>query len=41
MDWIKARLLAEKRISPEDLDILQVMDDPEAIVRHVQKVVIF
>ena len=41
VDWIKARLLAEKRISPEDLDILQVMDDPEAIVRHVQKVVIF
>lgn len=41
VDWIKARLLAEKMISPEDLDILQVMDDPEAIVRHVQKVVIF
>ncbi len=41
VDWIKARLLSEKMISPEDLDILQVMDDPEAIVRHVQKVVIF
>ncbi|MBW2568302.1 MAG: TIGR00730 family Rossman fold protein [Deltaproteobacteria bacterium] len=40
VDWIKARLLEEKRISPEDLDILQVMDDPEEIVKAVKKVVI-
>ncbi len=41
VDWIKARMLAENRISPEDLDILQVMDEPEEIVKYVQKVVIF
>jgi len=41
VDWIKARLLADNRISPEDLDILQVMDDPEEIVKYVQRVVIF
>lgn len=41
IDWIKARLLEEQRISPEDLDIMQVMDEPEEIVKYVQKVVIF
>jgi len=40
IDWIKSRLLAEKRISAEDADILQVMDDPEQIVQTVKKVVI-
>jgi len=40
IEWIKRRLLDEKRISPEDLDILLVMDEPEEIVRYVQKVVI-
>jgi uncharacterized protein (TIGR00730 family) len=40
IDWIKSRLLAEKRISAEDVDILQVMDDPEEIVQTVKKVVI-
>ena len=41
VDWIKNKLLGEKRISPEDLEILQVMDDPEEIVKAVQKVIIF
>jgi len=40
IDWIKDRLLGEKRISPEDLEILQIMDDPEEIVKAVQKVII-
>jgi uncharacterized protein (TIGR00730 family) len=40
IDWIKLRLLNEKRISPEDLEILQVMDDVEDIVKYVQKIVI-
>lgn len=41
VEWIKKRLLSEKRISPEDMDILQVMDDPEEIVKTVQKTIIF
>jgi uncharacterized protein (TIGR00730 family) len=41
IDWIKGRMLVESRISPEDFDILQVMDAPEEIVKYVQKVVIF
>jgi uncharacterized protein (TIGR00730 family) len=40
VDWIKNQQLAEKRVSLEDLEILQVMDDPEEIVKAVQKVVI-
>jgi predicted Rossmann-fold nucleotide-binding protein len=34
-------LQGEKRISPEDFDILQVMDEPEEIVEAVKKIVIF
>jgi hypothetical protein len=40
LDWIRARLLAEKLISPEDLNILQVIDEPEEVVRAVKKIVI-
>jgi uncharacterized protein (TIGR00730 family) len=40
IDWIKEKLLAEKRISQQDIEILQVMDDPEEIVRTVKKVII-
>ncbi len=40
IDWIKVRLLQEKRISPEDLDVIQVMDSPEEIVKSVQRVII-
>ena len=40
LDWIKHRLLEEKRISPQDIDILQVIDDPEEVVRAVNRRVI-
>jgi uncharacterized protein (TIGR00730 family) len=40
IDWIKTKLLSEKRISQEDIEILQVMDEPEEIVKAVQKVII-
>jgi uncharacterized protein (TIGR00730 family) len=40
IDWIKRRLLEEKRISPEDIDILQVLDDPEEVVKAVQRKII-
>jgi uncharacterized protein (TIGR00730 family) len=41
VEWIKARLLADALISPEDIDILQVIDDPEDVVKAVKKVVIY
>ena len=39
-DWIKDRLLTEKRISPVDLEIIQIMDDPEQIVKSVKKILL-
>jgi len=41
IDWINCCLLDRKTISAEDMDIIQVMDEPEEIVKYVQKVVIF
>jgi len=38
LEWIKATLLEHHKISDNDLDILQIMDEPEEIVRAVQKV---
>jgi uncharacterized protein (TIGR00730 family) len=40
IDWIRERLLKDKRISPEDIDILQIIDEPEEVVKAVKKVVI-
>lgn len=40
IDWVKTKLLSEKRISSEDIEILQVLDEPEEIVKAVQKVII-
>jgi uncharacterized protein (TIGR00730 family) len=40
VDWIRARLLKEKLISPEDIEIFQVIDEPEEVVKAVKKVVI-
>jgi uncharacterized protein (TIGR00730 family) len=35
VDWIRQRLLKEGRISPEDLNLFQVLDEPEAVVETV------
>jgi len=39
-EWIEERLLADQRVSPQDMEILHFMDDPEEIVSFVKKVVI-
>ena len=39
LEWIKKCLLQEKRLSPEDIEILQIIDDPKEIVRAVKKIV--
>ena len=36
IDWIKEQLLAEELISPEDMDIFQIMEDPKEIVQTVK-----
>jgi uncharacterized protein (TIGR00730 family) len=37
MEWIKTSLLAEKMISPGDIDLIQVIDDPEQVVAAIFK----
>jgi len=39
-EWIEARLLAEKLVSEENMDIFQILDDPEEVVDAVKKIVI-
>jgi uncharacterized protein (TIGR00730 family) len=36
-EWIKDRLLEDKMISPEDLDIFQIVEEPEEVVDAVKK----
>ena len=40
LDWIKERMLAENRISADDVDILQIIDEPADIVKAVTSKVI-
>ena len=40
LDWIRAVVLKEEKISPEDLDIFQLLDEPEEIVKTIKKTVI-
>ena len=40
LDWLKKTMLKEGKISPEDLELIQVIDDPQEIVRHIKRFVI-
>ncbi len=40
LDWMKKTVLKEGRISPEDMDIFQLIDEPEEIVKTLKKRVI-
>jgi uncharacterized protein (TIGR00730 family) len=40
MEWIKNQLLKTAKISPEDMDIFQIMDSPDEIVKTIKKIVI-
>jgi uncharacterized protein (TIGR00730 family) len=35
LGWFRERLVAEGMINPEDMDLLQVIDDPEAVVAAI------
>jgi uncharacterized protein (TIGR00730 family) len=36
VDWIRARLLADGMISPGDVDLVQVTDDPKEVIRIIR-----
>jgi len=40
LDWMKGVVLKEGRISPADLEILQLTDEPEEIIKIIKKTVI-
>lgn len=40
IDWLKDRMLAEGKILPADMDLIQVMDEPEDVVKLIKKYVI-
>jgi uncharacterized protein (TIGR00730 family) len=40
IDWLKNTMLQSDKIEPADLEIIQVIDDPDEIVKHIKKFVI-
>ncbi len=40
IQWIKNQLLNNQKISPKDIDLLQIIDEPEEIVETVKKFVV-
>ncbi len=39
-NWVKDTLLTNKLISPEDLDLVTILDDPDEVVRVIKRTVI-
>jgi len=39
-DWLKKTMLRDNKISPADMELFQVIDDPAEVVKHIQKYVI-
>jgi len=37
IDWFRDRLVAEGMINPEDMDLIQLIDEPEAVVEAIFK----
>jgi uncharacterized protein (TIGR00730 family) len=40
IDWIKGSVLKKDFVSPEDLDIFQVIDDPEEVVKRIKRTLV-
>ena len=40
IDWLKNHMLAEGKIAPADMELIQVIDDPEEVVKLIKKYVI-
>jgi len=40
LTWMKSTMVGEGKIRPEDIDLIQVLDDPDQVVKHIQKFVI-
>ena len=40
VDWIKETMLRDNKISPSDLALFEIIDDPEEVVKYIKKYVI-
>jgi uncharacterized protein (TIGR00730 family) len=40
LDWLKKTMLRDGKISPEDLELIQIVDEPDEVVKRIQKYVI-
>jgi len=40
LDWMKKTMLQEGKILPADLELIQIIDDPDEVVKHIKKYVI-
>jgi uncharacterized protein (TIGR00730 family) len=40
LDWIQGTLLKAQHIRPDDMDIIQVIDDPNEIIKHIKQRII-
>jgi uncharacterized protein (TIGR00730 family) len=40
LDWLKKNMLAENKISPTDLELIQVVDEPQEVVKLIKKYII-
>ena len=40
LNWIKTTMMHEGKIQPEDVELLQIIDDPDQVVKHIQRFVI-
>jgi len=40
LDWMKETVIKGGKISPSDLEILQLIDEPEEIIKIIKKTVI-
>ena len=39
-DWLRKTMLRDNKISPEDMELFQIIDDPGEAVKHIQRYVI-
>jgi len=39
-DWLRKTMLRDNKISPDDLELFQMIDDPDEAVKHIQKYVL-
>jgi uncharacterized protein (TIGR00730 family) len=39
-DWVENTLLSRKLISPDDLALVSILDDPEEVVQSIKKTIV-